>query len=293
MGLGARRVTVALFGLCFTSCATLLTGGEQDVEIRTDPPDAKFTVYGETYQGHSTVALRRGISHEIRFERDGYEPKTVALDASMNPEMWLNLLLGPLFPLGFLVDSMTGAANTLSPQVVTAVLHPKTLAPITTEALAAGPEAPQEAEIPGRQPVVAVLPMRVDAGGPSPGVAAAFADLIRARLAQAGVLVIDRGAQEAALAALILDEKAASYAACVDEACQIPLGRALAATHLLRTKVSALEGTWHLTGEVVDLSREVIVDAVSMRLPASNDALLEAVDGVAGGLAQAPWRPNF
>ena len=108
----ARTTLVALVAaatLVNSGCATMLSGTEQQVTIRTDPPDAEVIIDGVTQgKGSATVDLSRGDLHKVRVEHPDHEPATVALDTEMNPKTWLNMLLLPLFWVGFGVDAATG-----------------------------------------------------------------------------------------------------------------------------------------------------------------------------------------
>ena len=57
-----------------------------------------------------TIALSRSSTHHATFAKDGYEPQQIAIPHQflVGPSIIGNIL--PLFPIGFAIDIMTGAA---------------------------------------------------------------------------------------------------------------------------------------------------------------------------------------
>jgi hypothetical protein len=90
-----------------------------------------------------------------------------------------------------------------------------------------------------------------------------LSDQIRVYVAEQGIRTIDRGAQEAALKQQISSLKTESYKQCYDAACQIELGKAVAASHILRTRIAHFGQKCVLNGELIDLKTEVTVAAGS------------------------------
>jgi hypothetical protein len=130
--------------------------------------------------------------------------------------------------------------------------------------------------------VIAV--MTTDATGKTgfdKGVLLALTDQIRVFLAERGAKVIDRGTQDAALKGFVDEEKKKSYSSCVDSSCQIPLGKALAASHILRSTVAKFGKACATNGELIDLRAEVTVAAGSARSECSEEDLLYAAESLA------------
>jgi len=103
-------------------------------------------------------------------------------------------------------------------------------------------------------------------------------DQMRVFLGARRMKVIDRGAMEEAFRELMTAEKAKSYASCVDASCQIPLGKAVAATHILRTTVGRFGNSCTLNAELVDLAKEIGAAAVSNRCGCKDNELLDAAE---------------
>ena len=108
----------------------------------------------------------------------------------------------------------------------------------------------------------------------------ALGDQIRAFMATRRIKVVDRGVQQRALAQIVANEKTRSYAPCVDSECQIPLGKALAATHVLRATVSQFGQTCSTTAELIELRREVAISAAAGRSACDPEAILNASEQV-------------
>jgi hypothetical protein len=120
----------------------------------------------------------------------------------------------------------------------------------------------------------------------------ALTDQIRVFLAERGARVVDRSQQEAALKGLVDDEKKRSYSACVDSSCQIPLGKALAASHILRSTVARFGKACATNGEMIDLRAEVTVAAGSAKSDCSEEALLYAAESLAEQLISGSAKPK-
>ena len=109
----------------------------------------------------------------------------------------------------------------------------------------------------------------------------ALTDQIRVFLAERALKVIDRSSQDAAMKSLVQEEKARSYKSCVDQSCQIPLGKALAASHLMRSTIARFGTQCATNGELIDLRSEVTVAAGSARSSCDEEDLLYAVETLA------------
>jgi hypothetical protein len=76
----------SLMAMMCTSCATIIHGSRQKVNVYSDPPGARVYVNGVnkaiTTPGH--VSIKRGGSQHIRFEKDGYEGKVYMLTPRFN-----------------------------------------------------------------------------------------------------------------------------------------------------------------------------------------------------------------
>lgn len=114
-----------------TGCATIVSGGDQDIPIKTRPTEARVRVLDshnmEVWSSRTptTVTLDKGVGYFkgaryiLEIEKEGYEPRTISIRSSLNAGWYIagNLLLGGW--IGWLiVDPLTGAMWTLEPDMV-------------------------------------------------------------------------------------------------------------------------------------------------------------------------------
>ena len=79
-------------------------------------------------------------------------------------------------------------------------------------------------------------------------------------------------------------KKAASYGACYDEACQIEIGKEVAAGKTLSTKVARLGGSCIVTMQLYDLRRAASERAAHAKGKCSIDAVVDSVEKAVAGL---------
>lgn len=112
-------------------------------------------------------------------------------------------------------------------------------------------------------------------------------DQIRVFVAQQGVRTVDRGAQDKALKDQISTLKSESYKSCYDDSCQIELGKALAASHILRTRITRFGSRCVLNGELIELRSEVTMAAASSQGNCEAEGFLRMGEDVARNLIGA------
>lgn len=111
-------------------------------------------------------------------------------------------------------------------------------------------------------------------------------DQIRVFIAQQGVRTIDRSSQDRALKDQIASVKSDSYKSCYDDSCQIELGKALAASHILRTRVARFGKRCVLNGELIDLKQEVTMAAASSQGDCGEEGFLNMGEEIAKNLVR-------
>src|SRR6185503_2553044 len=109
-------------------------------------------------------------------------------------------------------------------------------------------------------------------------------DQLRIFVAQRGVKTVDPGSQDRALKEQIGELKAESYNECYDDSCQIELGKALAASHILRSRITRFGSRCVLNAELFDLRREVTIAASSSRGDCEPEGFLRMSQEVANRL---------
>jgi hypothetical protein len=169
-------------------------------------------------------------------------------------------------------------------------LHPEKGAFVRTTEVQSMIEAQRATE--RRQRVVAVMEIE-DSNSTDPrlaldlGLKRNMSDQLRIYVAQNGFKTVDRGAQERALKEQIAELKAESYHACYDQACQIELGKALAAQYVVRSQVTRFGASCVLNGELIDLKTEVVVKAASSRGACEPEGFVKMCEDVARNLARS------
>src|SRR5262249_35929284 len=83
------------------------------------------------------------------------------------------------------------------------------------------------------------------------------------------------------LRARLGESKADSYRTCFDEACQIELGKALAAQVVLSTRILKVGNQCALSSNLQNLKTETSVGAASVRTDCSTNNLMDAADKLA------------
>ncbi len=122
-----RQSNVQIFSsacalLFMTSCASIINGKNQKVEIVSEPSGAAVTIDGTQSGATPTSAqLSRKGSHQVELSLAGYEPYQITLSPKTNGATMGNIVAGGL--IGIAIDQSTGAGNTLHPKKVHVVLQ--------------------------------------------------------------------------------------------------------------------------------------------------------------------------
>lgn len=122
-----------------SGCATIVSGGRQDIRFSSTPSGANVRIYdeyeSEVWSGETPASASvergsgffRGANYRVEILLEGYEPATVFIRPDLNGFWYLagNFFVGG--PLGWLiVDPATGAMWNLRPEVVNARLQETT-----------------------------------------------------------------------------------------------------------------------------------------------------------------------
>jgi TolB-like protein len=117
-----------------------------------------------------------------------------------------------------------------------------------------------------------------------PGLVKNLGDQLRIFVAQRGVRTVERGAQEKAIKEQISSMKSESYKQCYDDSCQVELGKALAASHILRSRITRFGRRCVLNAELIDLKSEVTMAASSSQGDCEAEGFLTMSESVATNL---------
>ena len=110
--------------LIYSGCATIFSGGKEDISLSSEPSGAKVLINGQN-EGVTpiTLAFKKGKEYTIEFVKEGYNSKTLRLTYSIGAG-WLILdILSGL--LGVIIDAATGNWNGFDLNSYRAVLEPK------------------------------------------------------------------------------------------------------------------------------------------------------------------------
>lgn len=131
-----------------------------------------------------------------------------------------------------------------------------------------------------RSEIVAALP--IEFTGTNSADADALLHVFSASLSEHGLRLVP----ESSIRAVLRREKARSYDACVDEACQIELGRELAASVVLRTTVTAIDGTCTVAAVPFDLRTQTTLSGATRQTSCRTAAVRDALATIAVTLGE-------
>ena len=107
-------VLMLAIAMALSSCSTVLNTTTQEVEIMTNPENAKITVDGKKFgTTPQIINIERGSNHIIKLEADGYDSYETQITRRISFWFWANALNG--FLPGMIIDMFTGAMNNLLP----------------------------------------------------------------------------------------------------------------------------------------------------------------------------------
>lgn len=124
-----KILSICLVAVLFsmTSCATIINGRRQEVEITSNPVGASVSDGTNTWTTPVKISLSRNSSHVLTFSKPGYTTQIIKVENGISGAVAANLVFVPLWGVGLLgwgVDAMTGAQYKLIPETVAATLYP-------------------------------------------------------------------------------------------------------------------------------------------------------------------------
>ncbi|MEJ5351956.1 MAG: PEGA domain-containing protein [Melioribacteraceae bacterium] len=113
---------VFILVLVLESCATVINTTTQNIEIKTNPPNAKITIDGKKFgTTPQFVNLERGSNHVVKLELDGYDTYETQITRKISIWFWGNAFNG--FLPGMIVDMFTGSMYNLLPESINVELQ--------------------------------------------------------------------------------------------------------------------------------------------------------------------------
>jgi hypothetical protein len=103
--------------IMLSSCATIISGSRQTVEISSEPSSAKVYI-NEIEIGTTPVQrkLKRNQEYQLILKLDGYKTYETKLERKFNAWYIGNVLIGGI--IGLIVDPITGAMHKLKPEEI-------------------------------------------------------------------------------------------------------------------------------------------------------------------------------
>jgi hypothetical protein len=133
------------------------------------------------------------------------------------------------------------------------------------------------------KPIVAVFDIEDSDVALTRGALTRLSDFLQTRLVGTGLF---ESLPPGQLRQRIVEQKKESYKECYDQACQIELGKALAANKSLHTTVRRIGKGCELTSRLVDLTRETAEAAASSEVTCDEESIREGIKDVVGQLSR-------
>jgi hypothetical protein len=119
-----KSVLAILFLSIFSSCAWIIHGTKQNIDIKSNPANANIYVdYQFAGKTPRVVKLLRNDIHIIKIELNGYLPMEIELKRKVDGWFWGNFIMVGL--IGFPIDIITGSMYKLTPSQIQAELKPQ------------------------------------------------------------------------------------------------------------------------------------------------------------------------
>lgn len=114
--------SLLIITLLIESCATVINTTTQNIEIKTNPPNAKIIIDGKKFgTTPQLVNIERGSNHVVRLELDGYDTYETQITRKISIWFWGNAFNG--FLPGMLIDMFTGSMYNLLPENINVELQ--------------------------------------------------------------------------------------------------------------------------------------------------------------------------
>lgn len=106
-------ILISIAILSLSSCATVFTGTSQKLSVTSDPPGADVVINGiNKGQTPVTIDVKKELTGQpIELKKTGYRVSQFTPTTMFNTTSILNIL----FPIGFVVDALTGALMKYNP----------------------------------------------------------------------------------------------------------------------------------------------------------------------------------
>lgn len=139
-----RKITSIVLAssiLFATSCASIVSKSSYPISINSTPSEAKITITNkkgiEIYQGNTPATLKLDAGngffskahYMVKFEKNGYETKTVPVNFKLDGWYFGNIIFGGLIGL-LIIDPATGAMYKLDTEFLNENLTKSAIEPL-------------------------------------------------------------------------------------------------------------------------------------------------------------------
>ncbi|MBK7500884.1 MAG: PEGA domain-containing protein [Ignavibacteriales bacterium] len=108
--------------LLLNSCATIVNGTSQQVNITSTPIEAKVIIDNEQMGNTPLIAkLKRKDNHIVKIELEGYKTEVITLNGETSGWFFGNCLFGGIIGMG--IDALTGGMYRLEPEEINKTLE--------------------------------------------------------------------------------------------------------------------------------------------------------------------------
>ncbi len=134
MNFGRTAIFCAVIGL--SSCATVIRGTNEKLQVITTPPGANVTLSsGETGVTPAFFIKKRRDSFQVTVSKRGYLTQTVTVESRASTSGVAATAANVVVPVGAAIDAGTGAWNSFYPNPVNIQLTPAPLDPQAAQKL--------------------------------------------------------------------------------------------------------------------------------------------------------------
>jgi hypothetical protein len=118
----ASWAVIAAMTTVLPGCGTIFGGSRQTIQAASAPDGATLTTTPETgeFTTPASITLEKKKDYTLKFSKEGYKPASVAIEHRINGGILILDIL--LFPVGVIVDAVTGGWYKLSPEMASVAL---------------------------------------------------------------------------------------------------------------------------------------------------------------------------
>lgn len=104
------------------SCSTFINTTTQEIEIKTNPPNARIIIDGKKFGTTPQIVNIPRKDHLVKIELAGFDTYETQITTKLSYWFWGNIFNG--FIPGMIVDMFTGSMYTLYPEKMDITLQP-------------------------------------------------------------------------------------------------------------------------------------------------------------------------